>query len=393
MSKEIFDALKSLEVQNGIDSQQLIEKIKAGMMRAIKHDYPYTENVRVEIDPETETFSMGLIKTVTDGEPEDPDNEISLDEAKTYDTSAFVGGVVEIPLNPLQLHRVAASSAKQSIRSDIKQYERERLIEQYRDKEHEIVTAIVQKVEPATGNAIIAIDKDEIYFPNPEHIPGETYKPGEHIKVYVVSIRPDKKPYVRVSRSHQDFVKRLFELEVPEIYDGSVEIKSIAREAGSRTKLAVSANDPNVDPVGACIGPRKTRVTAVMRELGKEKIDIIPYSDDDAEFISRALAPAEVINVTIKDPETRSCVAVVPDSQLSLAIGNRGQNAKLAARLTKYKIDIVSLSQASEAELSGDEEPKEDVNTAEAAMDAAEETAAETALENETAASGEGADA
>lgn len=348
MSKEIFDALKSIEQQSGIASEQLIEKIKIGILRAIKHDYPDTENVRIEINPETEAFEMALLKTVVDGEPEDPANEISLDAARTYDTGIAVGQTCEIPIDPISLHRVAASSAKQSIRSDIKQYERERLVEQYRDKEHELVFATVQKVEPATGNAVITIDKDEIYFPKSEHIPGETYRPGEHIKVYVVNIRPDKKPYVRVSRSHQDFVKRLFELEVPEIYDGAVEIKSISREAGSRSKIAVAATDPNVDPIGACIGPKRSRIAAVMEELHGEKIDLIPYSEDDKEFVASALAPAEVISVTIHDTEPKSCTVVVPNSQLSLAIGNKGQNAKLAARLTKYKIDIVSEEQLAE---------------------------------------------
>ncbi len=349
MSKEIFEALKMLEQQNGISGEQLIEKIKAGMARAIRHDFPNTENIRIEIDPETETFAIGLIKNVTEGEPEDPDNEIMIDAALTYDTTAHVGGVVEIPIDPLQLHRVAASSAKQSIRSDIKQYERERLIEQYRDKEHEIVTATVQKVEPATGNAVIMIDRDEIYFPKAEHIPGEVFRAGEHIKVYVVNIRPDKKPYVRVSRSHQDFVKRLFELEVPEIYEGSVEIKAISREAGSRSKVAVAAKEPNVDPIGACIGPKQSRIAAIRHELHGEKIDLIPYNEDDAAFIASSLAPAEVLSVDIHDTDPKSCTVTVPDNQLSLAIGNKGQNAKLAARLTKYKIDIVSKSAAEEA--------------------------------------------
>ena len=360
MSKEIFEALKSLEQQNGISSEALIERIKAGLARAIRRDYPYTENIRIEINPETEKFSMGLIKNVVDGEPEDPDNEISLDQALTYDTAAHVGGVVEIPLNPLQLHRVAASSAKQSIRSDIKQYERERLIEQYRDKEHELVPATAQKVEPSTGNAVIMIDKDEIYFPKAEHIPGETSRPGEHIKVYVVSIQPDKKPYVRVSRSHQDFVKRLFELEVPEIQNGEVEIKAISREAGARSKVAVSASDPNVDPIGACIGPKRSRINAVTQELNGEKIDLIPYSEDEAEFIARALAPAEVKKVEIlQSDEQKSCTAVVPENQLSLAIGNRGQNAKLAARLTRYKIDIISEEQyAARQNQPAENEPK-----------------------------------
>ena len=378
MSKEIFEALKGIQQQSGIDSEQLIEKIKIGIMRAIKHDYPDTENVRIEIDPENEVFEMAILKTVVDGEPEDPANEITIDEARTYNTGIAIGQTCEIPVNPLMLHRVAASSAKQSIRSDIKQYERERLVEQYRDKEHELVFATVQKVEPATGNAVIIIDKDEIYFPKSEHIPGETYRPGEHIKVYVVSIRPDKKPYVRVSRSHQDFVKRLFELEVPEIYDGAVEIKSISREAGSRSKIAVSASDPNVDPIGACIGPKRARIAAVMSELHGEKIDLIPYSEDDKEFIAKALAPAEVTSVTIHSTDPKSCTVVVPNNQLSLAIGNKGQNAKLAARLTKYKIDIISEEQAAERAL---EEPEETVPV-ELSEDVVENT--ETAVTVET---------
>lgn len=343
MSKEIFEALKSLEQQNGIDKEALIDKIKLGLTRAIKHDYPYTENIRVEINPDEEIFSMGLIKTVVEGVPEDPDNEISIDEALTHDTTAHVGGVVEIAIDPLHLHRVAASSAKQSIRSDIKQYERERLIEQYRDKEHELVMATVQKVEPATGNAVIMIDKDEIYFPRGEHIPGEYFRPGDHIKVYVISIQPEKKPYVRVSRAHQDFVKRLLELEVPEIQSGAVEVKAVSREAGSRSKVAVYASDPNVDPIGACIGPKRARINAVTQELHGEKIDLILYSENDAEFIAKALAPAEVKHVDITiNGEQKNCTAVVPDNQLSLAIGNKGQNAKLAARLTKFRIDIIS---------------------------------------------------
>lgn len=345
MSKEIFEALKGIELASGIPAEELIEKIKGGILKAVKKDYPETENVRIELDPETETFEMALLKTVVEGEPEDPANEISLDEARTRRENIAVGETCEIILNPLNFGRVAASSAKQAIRSDIKQFERDKLVAQYQDKEHELVSATVQKVEPGTGNAIITIDKDEIYFPRSEQLPGETYKAGDIIKVYVVGIiKPDRKPTVRVSRTHKDFVKRLFELEVPEIYDGIVQIKAISREAGARSKIAVSSTDPNVDPIGACIGPRRSRISAVMSELGGEKIDLIPYSEDDAEFISRALAPAEVINVTISEDAPMSCTVVVPNNQLSLAIGNKGQNAKLAARLTGYKIDIVPLN-------------------------------------------------
>lgn len=342
MSKEIFEALKGIELASGVPADILIEKIKSGILKAVKRDYPDTENVRIDLDPENEKFEMALLKTVVGGEPEDPANEISLDEARTHRADIAVGDTCEIILNPAAFGRVAASSAKQSIRSDIKQFERDKLVAQYQDKEHELVSATVQKVEPVTGNAIITIDKDEVYFPRAEQIPGETYKAGDIIKVYVVGVvNPDKKPSVRVSRSHRDFVKRLFELEVPEIYDGTVEIKAISREAGSRSKIAVTSKNPDVDAIGACIGPKRARISAVMSELGGEKIDLINYSEDDTEFISKALAPAEVISVTLAEDGTRSCTAVVPSNQLSLAIGNKGQNAKLAARLTGYKIDII----------------------------------------------------
>lgn len=345
MNKELFEALKGIESGSGISSEVLIEKIKQGILKAVKRDYPDTENVRIEIDPVKQKFEMCLLKLVVEGEPEDPANEISLDQAKTYMKKIAIGQMCEIPLSPATFGRVAASSAKQSIRSDIKQFERDRLVSQYQDKEHELVSATVQKVEPATGNAIITIDSDEIYFPRNEQIPGEELKAGDIIKVYVVGVvNPDKKPSVKVSRTHRDFVRRLFEIEVPEIYDGTVEVKAISREAGSRSKIAVLSHDENVDAIGACIGPKRARITAIVEELGGEKIDLIKYSEDDAEFIAKALAPAEVINVTLADDGTRSCTVVVPDNQLSLAIGNRGQNAKLAARLTGYKIDIVPLN-------------------------------------------------
>lgn len=354
MSKEIFEALMGIQAASGVPAELLIEKIKSGILKAVKRDYPDTENVRIELDPATETFEMALLKTVVDGEPEDPANEISLDQARTYKPDIALGDSCEIPLNPATFGRVAASSAKQSIRADIKQFERDRLVEQYKDKEHEIVSATVQKIEPITQNAILTVDRDEVYFPRVEQLPQDRFRAGDIIKVYVVGIiNPDKKPSVKISRTHKDFVKRLFELEVPEIYDGTVEIKAIAREAGSRSKIAVMSNNPDVDAIGSCIGPKRARISAVMNELGGEKIDLIAYSEDDAEFISKALAPAEVKSVTLAEDGTRSCKVVVPENQLSLAIGNKGQNAKLAARLTGYKIDI-------EAEGAGQEAPAED---------------------------------
>lgn len=343
MNSELFEALQGIQQASGISSEALIERIKQGIMKAVKRDYPDTENVRIEIDPEKKIFEMNLLKLVVEGEPEDPANQIDLDKARTYDKNIAVGEMCEIPLSPATFGRVAASSAKQSIRSDIKQFERDRLVAQYKDKEHELVSATVQKVEPVTGNAILTIDKDEIYFPRQEQIPGEELKAGDIIKVYVVGVlNPDKKPSVKVSRTHRDFVKRLFEIEVPEIYDGTVEVKAISREAGSRSKIAVMSKNPDVDAIGACIGPKRSRITAIVNELGGEKIDLISYSEDDAEFIAKALAPAEVVSVTLAEDGSKSCTVAVPGNQLSLAIGNKGQNAKLAARLTGYKIDIVA---------------------------------------------------
>lgn len=343
MNNDFFDALGLLAKENNIELETLIEKIKQGILKAIKKEYPDTENINIEINPDTGKFLMKLIKTVVEGEPEDPANEINIDQAKTITKRAKVGGVVEIKLNSAKFGRVAAQMAKQQIKHDIKEFEKERLLAQYEDKVHECVSATVQKVEPATFNAVLTIEKNEVYLVRNEQIPDEILRPGDIIKVYVVGIaNPDKKPSIKISRKHKDLVKRLFELEVPEIYDGTVEVKAISREAGSRSKIAVFSKDPNVDAVGACIGPRRSRISKIVEELNGEKIDIIIWSEDDEEFIGRALSPAEVINVDITDIENKSCKVVVPNNQLSLAIGNKGQNAKLASRLTGgYKIDIV----------------------------------------------------
>lgn len=340
MNKEFFEALQLLEKENGISGELLIEKIRQGVLKAIKKDYPDCENINIVIDPEKNKFEMKILKTVVAGEPETA-NEINIDEALTIDKKSRIGGVCEIKLSTAQFGRVAAQSAKQSIRHDIKEFEKEHLIAQFQDKVNECVSATVQKVEPGTGNAVLKIEKNEVYLLRNEQIPGEILRSGDIIKVYVVGIvNPEKKPALKISRTHKDLVKRLFELEVPEIYDGTVEVKSISREAGSRSKIAVYSKDKNVDAVGACIGPRRSRITNIVDELHGEKIDIIPYSEDDAEFIARALAPAEVISVAVSEETPNTCTVVVPNNQLSLAIGNKGQNAKLAARLTGYKIDI-----------------------------------------------------
>ena len=373
MNEQFFNALDALAAESNMDRDVLIEKIKDGITKAIKKDYPYCEHIEVNIDPDRGIFDMKILKEVMKVMyVDDPDYEIYIGEAKTYDPNVKEGDWVEIPLNPAKFGRVAAQNAKQSIKHDIKDFERNKLIEQYHDKEHECVSATVQKVEPATLNAIVTIDKNEIYFIRNEQIPGETLKAGDIIKVYVVSIAsPEKKqPAIRISRTHKDLVKRLFELEVPEIADGTVEVKAISRVAGSRSKIAVWSKDPNVDAVGACIGPKKSRITSVVNELKGEKIDVINWSEDEAEFIAKALAPAEVIKVEILEdggteekPEKR-CRVVVPADQLSLAIGNKGQNAKLAAGLTRYKIDIVpdNTQTEEEAPVVADESETEDEN-------------------------------
>ena len=374
MNEQFFNALADLASENEIDKDLLIEKIKEGIIKAIKKEYPESEHIRVDIDPASGKLEMCILKEVMKVMfVDDPENEIYIGEAQTYAPDIKVGDWVEIPVNPAKIGRVAAQNAKQSIKHDIKDFERNKLIEQYKDKEHEIVTATVQKVEPATGNAVITIDKNEHYFYRSEQIPGEVLKEGDKIKVYIVSLGGTEKrqPVVKLSRTHKDLVKRLFELEVPEIADGTVEIKAISRTEGVRSKIAVWSKDKNVDAVGACIGPKKSRISAVVQELKGEKIDVINWVEDEAEFIAKALAPAEVIKVELLEPEVRiehkgeekefervikKCRVIVPNNQFSLAIGNKGQNAKLAAGLTGYKIDIIPEN----APESKDEEAAED---------------------------------
>ena len=350
MNNEFFEAFNQFEQENNMGVQELIETIKSGILQAVKKEYPNSENINVDINPDTHKFDVKILKEVVEGEPEDPDNQINIDAARNITKRAAVGGVVGIKINPAKFGRVAAQNAKQNIKHKIKDFERDKLIAQYEDKVFECVPATVQKVEPATLNAVLTIDKNEVYLVRNEQIPGEVLKAGDIIQVYVVGIaNPDKKPSIKISRTHRELVKRLFEREIPEIADGIIEIKGISRVAGVRSKIAVTSKDENVDAVGACIGPRKSRISTVVSELNGEKIDVIPYSDDAAEFIARALAPSEVVDVILSEQEgVRECRVIVPDNQLSLAIGNKGQNAKLAAGLTGYKIDILSESAAKE---------------------------------------------
>lgn len=367
--KEFFDALSLLEKENRISSAALVDKIQQGISKAIRRQYPDVENIRVEIDPITKTFDMALLKEVVDDEPLD-DNEINIDEAKTINPSAMVGDTVAVKVSTAIFGRVAAQSAKQSIRHDIKEFERDKLLKQYKEKEHMAVSGTVVRIEGGSGNAIVSIDGSEVCLFKNEQIPGEIFREGHMTLVYVVGVvNPDRKPSIKISRTHKELVRKLFEREVPEISEGIVEVKSISREAGSRTKIAVFSADENVDAVGSCIGPKRSRITKIVEELRGEKIDIIPYSEKEETFVANALAPAEVVSVEISDPENRCCTVLVPANQLSLAIGNKGQNAKLAARLTGYKIDI----RAAETALAGEPTPPSEEDPSPADTDSPED--------------------
>ena len=340
MDNSFFDALSALGSDAAIESDLLIEKVKSAMLKAAKKMYPNSEeNIRVEIDPEKQIFEMYLQQTVVDDYPLD-ETEIDLTDARAIQPDAESGDIIETKLDISKFGRAAAQSAKQSIKGDLRDITRERILSEFEDLENDIITVTVTRVEEG-GTITVQYDKTELYlFPN-EQIPGEHLREGQMIKVYITAIaNKQKKPIIKISRARKELVKRLFEQEIPEIYDGTVEIKATSREAGSRTKVAVWSNDENVEAVGACVGARSSRISAVSREPNGEKIDIIPYSEKREEFIASALAPAKVLHVEILSEEERMCAVTVPNNQLSLAIGNRGQNAKLAAKLTGYKIDI-----------------------------------------------------
>ena len=337
---EFFDALRLLEEEKGIRAENIIDNIKNAITVAVKKYYNVgDDNVIVEIDPLDNKFRVSISLEVVE-EVEDPTCQISLEEAYAKNKRMKVGSRFVTRLDTKQIGRIAAQSGKNLIHQAINDAVKSQMLEQYQSKMYEVLPAVVQKIEP-NGNAIIELDKNEATLFKNEQIPGETLTEGQHIKVYVSDVvASDRKCFIKVSRSSRELVRRLFETEVPEIFDGIVEVKSISREAGSRTKIAVWSKDENVDPIGACIGQRGMRVANIVRELNGEKIDVIRWSEKPEEFISQALSPATVLNVEIEDPEAKVCRVTVPDGQLSLAIGNKGQNAKLAARLTGYKIDI-----------------------------------------------------
>ena len=342
---EIFAALAMLEKERGIPQSFMMEKIVQALTTAYKRDHKDVENVIVDVDEEHQRLKMYVQKNVVAEEDYvDPFNEIPVEEAKTISARYEIGDVVNIPVDNTEFGRIAAGNGKQVIIQGLREAERGMVYDEFNSKQHEILTGVVTRIDPRTNAVSLRIgtgtESTEALLLSGEQVPGEELVEGQHVKVYVVDVRRSTRgPQILISRTHPGLVKRLFELEVPEIYDGTVEVKSIAREAGSRTKMAVWSADENVDPIGACVGPKGQRVAAIVDELRGEKIDIIKWSEDPAQFIAAALAPSDVVDVMMAE-EGKACRVIVPDDQLSLAIGKEGQNARLAARLTGYKIDI-----------------------------------------------------
>ena len=337
---EFFEALRLLEKEKGIPADYLLEKIEAAIITAVRRGFGAKDNVRVILDSDTNTFSVAILKTVVE-EVVDPGEELTVEQAVKYKKTAKLGDVVEIALETKKFGRIAAETAKNVIRQGIRDIERSRQSQEAKEKNQELVTAVVRRVDAATGAATLEIGSTHAVLPRAEQLESDHFNEGDYIKVFVVNVlEGEKGARMLLSRTHAGLVRRLFEMEVPEIYGGTVEIKSVAREAGSRTKLAVWAADENVDPVGACIGPHGSRVAGIVEELGGEKIDIVRYSDDPATYIAAALSPAKVTAVELDPDGAKACHVTVPENQLSLAIGNKGQNARLAAHLTGWKIDI-----------------------------------------------------
>lgn len=342
MKNELFDALDQLEKEKGITKETLIDAIEAALITAYKKNFGSAQNVKVIIDRDSGSVKVYSRKEVVENAENDL-FEISLEEAKEIDPNYEMSDIVEREVTPRNFGRIAAQTAKQVVVQRIREAERSVIFQEYVNRESEIVTGIVQRI--SKGTVYINLGKIEAVLLANEQIQGEIYKHGNRIKTYIVEVKKTTKgPQIAVSRTHPGLVKRLFELEVPEIHDGIVEIKGISREAGSRTKIAVHSSDSNIDPVGACVGQRGARVQNIVDELRGEKIDIIKWDEDPAKFISNSLSPSKVLKVEINDND-KSALVVVPDYQLSLAIGKEGQNARLAAKLTAWKIDIKSETQ------------------------------------------------
>ena len=346
MNTELLEALTILEKEKNISKEVLMEAIEQSLIQACKNHFGKADNVHVTIDHETCEFSVYADKTVVEV-VEDPVMEISLSNAKMMDSKYELGDIVQVPIQSKQFGRIATQNAKNVILQKIREEERKVLYDEYFQKEKDVVTGVVQRY--MGKNVSVNLGKVDAILSENEQVKGEVYKPTERIKVYVLEVKDSPKgPKIMVSRTHPELLKRLFEAEVTEVKDGIVEIKSIAREAGSRTKIAVWSNDPDVDAVGACVGMNGARVNTIVEELRGEKIDIISWNENPALLIENALSPAKVITV-LADPDEKTALVIVPDYQLSLAIGKEGQNARLAARLTGFKIDIKSETQAREA--------------------------------------------
>ncbi|MDO9534090.1 MAG: transcription termination factor NusA [Bacillota bacterium] len=353
MNQDFMLALEAIEKEKGIKKETLFEAIEAALISAYKRNFNSAHNVRVYINRETGEIRVYSCLDVVD-KILNAQHEIHIDEARKKDPQYQLGDIVEIEVTPKNFGRVAAQTAKQVVIQRIREAERELVYEEYVDREEDIVTGLVQRFEQK--NAIINLGKTEAILTPTEQIPGELYKQGDRIKAYIIEVKKTTKgPQILVSRTHPGLLKRLFELEVPEIYNGVVEIKSISREPGNRSKVAVFSRNKDVDPVGACVGPKGSRVQSVVSELKGEKIDIVEWSDDPEVFVARSLSPAKTLKVIIR-PDNKSAVIVVPDYQLSLAIGKEGQNVRLAAKLSGCKIDIVSESKYCEKNSAKDNE-------------------------------------
>ena len=348
MNVELMKALEQIEEEKGISKEVIIEAIEAALLSAYKKNYGASaQNMRIEVERDTGEMHAYQIRTVVES-VDDEATQIALDEVREWDPTAQIGEMVEIEVTPRDFGRIAAQTAKQVVVQRLREAERDLVYKEFRDREGDIVTGQVQRIE--RKNVYLDLGRIEAVLPPTEQIPRESYRQSERIKAYVVEVRQGTRgPQIVVSRTHPGLLKRLFELEVPEIYEGIVEIKAIAREAGGRSKIAVSSRDKNVDAVGACVGPKGTRVQAIVDELKGEKIDIVPWNADQALFVAGALSPAKVSRVEINE-ETKTALVIVPDNQLSLAIGREGQNARLAAKLTGWRIDIKSDTQIREIE-------------------------------------------
>lgn len=345
MNKDFIDALVEIEKEKGISKDVIFDALESALFSSYRKNFGSSQNVEIEMNKETGKALVYAIKEVV----ETVDNEfleISLDKAKEIDDGYDIGDMARIEITPKDFGRIAAQTAKQVVIQRIKDAERDVIFEEFINRENEIVTGMIQRI--SRNNIFIDLNRTEGILPPVEQIQGENYEQGDRLKLLIVEVKKTTKgPQVILSRSHPGLVKRLFELEVPEINDGIVEIYSLSREAGSRTKIAVFSKDPDVDPLGACVGAKGSRVKAIVDELGGEKIDIVIWSNDISEFIANSLSPSKVVKVEV-DEEDKSALVVVPDYQLSLAIGKGGQNARLAAKLTNWKIDIKSESQYEE---------------------------------------------